>query len=96
MSTALITGFTAKGERVSTLTVLLWWQYGSTFYAVHSGISVCISTFTLLYTPCVAAMAAVKRELEVREPAGVALMQCDRMDSCVYRSIPIFMMAGIG
>jgi len=70
VSTALITGFTAKESVVSTLTVLLG---GDT--APFTAIVFLV--FTLLYTPCVAAIAAVKRELGgARAAAGVVLMQC--------------------
>ncbi|MCI6884743.1 ferrous iron transport protein B [bacterium] len=78
VSTALITGFTAKESVVSTLTVLLGGStaalpglFGTTFNAVV------FLVFTLLYTPCVAAIAAVRRELgSKRAAAGVALLQC--------------------
>lgn len=68
LSTALITGLTAKEAVVSTLTVLT----GATNDAALAGVLGTILTplgaysflvFTLLYMPCVAAMAAVKREL---------------------------------
>ena len=78
VSTALITGFTAKESVVSTLTVLLGGNvaalpalFGSTFNAVV------FLVFTLLYTPCVAAIAAVRREMGgARAAAGVAVLQC--------------------
>ena len=66
-STALITGFTAKEAVVSTLAVLT----GSSMANLPAALSGALSpaaalaflTFTLLYTPCVAAVAAVKREM---------------------------------
>ena len=81
ITTALISGFTAKEAVVSTLTVLL--DTGmSQLPAALSGLftplsAVSFLVFTLLYTPCVAAIAAVKRELgSGAKAAGVALMQC--------------------
>ena len=67
MSTALLTGFTAKEAVVSTLTVLT----GSSMATLPQTLSVALPlpaalaflVFTLLYTPCVAAIAAVKREM---------------------------------
>lgn len=78
---ALITGFTAKEAVVSTLSVLtgtataqLGTVLGSMF-TVRSAASFLI--FTLLYTPCVAAVAAVKRELGSGLKAfGVVVLQC--------------------
>ena len=78
VSTALITGFTAKESVVSTLTVLLGGNvaalpalFGTPFNAVV------FLVFTLLYTPCVAAIAAVRREMGgARAAAGVAVLQC--------------------
>lgn len=60
-STALITGFTAKESVVSTLTVLLGGKAISTMFTAKSAIVFLV--FTLLYTPCVAAISSVKREL---------------------------------
>ena len=67
MSTALLTGFTAKEAVVSTLTVLT----GSSMATLPQTLSgalplpaaLAFLVFTLLYTPCVAAIAAVKREM---------------------------------
>lgn len=75
-STALITGFAAKESVVSTLTVLLG---GST--AALSTLFTPLTAFTflvfaLLYTPCVAAIAAVKNELGPKRAVGVVIMQC--------------------
>ncbi len=78
-STALISGFIAKESVVSTLTVLLESsgavQTVSTLFDTTAAISYLV--FTLLYTPCVAAIAAVKRELNSGiKAAGFALLQC--------------------
>lgn len=75
ISTALITGFMAKESVVSTLTVL----FGSstaltTLLAPLSAASLLV--FCLLYTPCVAAIASVKRELGGKWAAGVVIGQC--------------------
>ena len=62
VSTALITGFMAKESVVSTLTIL----YGSSaaFAAALSPAAAApLLVFCLLYTPCIAAVASVKREL---------------------------------
>ena len=76
VSTALITGFTAKESVVSTLTVLLGSEVAlSSLFTPFT--AVVFLVFTLLYTPCVAAVAAVKRELgSARAAAGVVLLQC--------------------
>jgi len=67
VSTALITGFTAKEAVISTLAVLTGAsiaELGETLHAFFSPLSAfCFLVFTLLYTPCVAAIATVKREL---------------------------------
>ena len=79
--TALITGFSAKEAVVSTLGVLMGTSMEGlevalgTLFTPISAISFLV--FTLLYTPCMAAVAAVKRELESGVLAAcVALMQC--------------------
>ena len=81
VSTALITGFIAKESVISTLGILT--GAGSevtvaalgTLFSTVSALSFLV--FTLLYTPCVAAISAVKRELDSGwKAAGVALSQC--------------------
>ena len=75
ISTALISGFIAKESVVSTLTVL----FGSTgaLMAVVSPLAaLSLLIFCLLYTPCVAAVASVRRELGGRWAAGIVLLQC--------------------
>lgn len=79
--TALITGFTAKEAVVSTMSVLLGTtvaQLDSALASLFTPISaISFLVFTLLYTPCVAAIAAVKRELNSGLlAAGIALLQC--------------------
>ena len=77
ISTALITGFTAKESVVSTLTVLLGGDTRALNMLFTPFTALVFLIFTLLYTPCVAAIAAVKRELGGgRAALGVVLMQC--------------------
>ena len=77
VSTALITGFTAKESVVSTLTVLLGGDTTALATLFTPFTAIVFLVFTLLYTPCVAAIAAVKRELGgAKAAAGVVLMQC--------------------
>ncbi|MCL2237749.1 MAG: ferrous iron transporter B, partial [Treponema sp.] len=67
VSTALITGFSAKEAVISTLAVLTGAniaELGKTLHTFFTPLSAfCFLVFTLLYTPCVAAVATVKREL---------------------------------
>ncbi len=79
--TALITGFTAKEAVISTLGVLMGTSTAALGPALHSLFTpvsaISFLVFTLLYTPCVAAIAAVKRELESGWLAlGVVILQC--------------------
>lgn len=76
ISTALITGFTAKESVVSTLTVLLGGSTKalSTFFTPLTALVFLV--FSLLYTPCVAAIAAVKRELGTLGACSVVVLQC--------------------
>lgn len=81
MVTALISGFTAKEAVVSTLAVLLGTsmaELGSALTAVFTPLTaVSFLVFTLLYTPCVAAVATIRRELGSPLKAfGVVLLQC--------------------
>lgn len=75
ISTALITGFMAKESVVATLSVL----FGSTeaLLGLLTPVSAMgLLVFCLLYTPCVAAIASVKRELGGKWAAGVVVGQC--------------------
>ena len=74
-ATALVAGFMAKEIVASTLSVL----FGSAaeVMAVLSPLAAfCLMVFCLLYTPCVAAIAAVRRELGGRWAAGIVVFQC--------------------
>lgn len=72
--TALITGFVAKESVVSTLTVLVGTGTLAGMFSPFSAIVFLV--FSLLYTPCVAAIAAAKRELGGKWAAGIVIMQC--------------------
>lgn len=79
--TALISGFTAKEAVVSTLSVLMntgTAELGTVLPNIFNGLSaVSFLVFTLLYTPCVAAVATIKKELGSRaKTVGVVFMQC--------------------
>ena len=75
ISTSLVAGFAAKEAVVSTMTVL----FGSTaaLSTVFTQLtSFVFLTFTLLYTPCLAAVGAVKKELGWKWTAAVVVLQC--------------------
>jgi len=71
--TSLISCFMAKESVVSTLEVLF---AGSVQTAITSVAAASLLVFSLLYTPCVAAIASVRRELGVKWAAGVVVWQC--------------------
>ncbi len=71
--TSLVSGFMAKESVVSTLEVLFG---GSVETALSSLASASLLVFSLLYTPCVAAIASVKRELGGRWALLLVLWQC--------------------
>ena len=71
--TSLISGVMAKESVVSTLKILYAGGIGSAMTALTA---ISILVFSLLYTPCVAAIASVKRELGHKWAIGVVLWQC--------------------
>ena len=74
-ATSLISGFVAKESVVSTLEVLLGNASISSLFTMKTAVSFLV--FTLLYTPCIAAVATIRRELNSTvKTAGVVLMQC--------------------
>ena len=74
-ATSLISGFTAKESVVSTLEVLLGGTAIASLFTTRSAVSFLV--FTLLYTPCVAAVATIRRELNSTfKTTLVVLMQC--------------------
>ena len=76
IATSLVGGFLAKESVVSTLSVLI----GSGTDALHSVLSgaaaLSLLVFCLLYTPCAAAIASIKRELGARDAVTVVIFQC--------------------
>lgn len=75
ISTALITGFMAKESVVSTLSIL----FGTTNTLLETITPLAAASlliFCLLYTPCVAAIASIKRELGSKWAAGIVVLQC--------------------
>lgn len=83
ISTALITGFMAKESVVATLSVL----FGTTeaLLASISPVSAAaLLVFCLLYTPCVAAVASIKRELGGKWAAVIAASQCAIAWICAF------------
>ena len=75
ISTALITGFMAKESVVSTLSVLFG-QTAARLGCITPVSAASLLVFCLLYTPCVAAIASIKRELGSRWAVGVVIGQC--------------------
>ena len=71
--TALISGFMAKESVVSTMQVL----FGSGITTVLTPLAAAsMLVFSLIYTPCVAAITSIKRELGLKWAAGVVVWQC--------------------
>ena len=76
VSTALITGFTAKESVVSTFQVLLGGSTATLSSLFTPATALVFLCFSLLYTPCVAAIAAVRRELGRKWSVLVVVSQC--------------------
>ena len=73
IATSLISGFIAKESVVSTMGVL----FGTGIKTILTNLAAaCMLVFSLLYTPCVAAMAAIRRELGSKWMIGVIIWQC--------------------
>lgn len=75
ISTALITGFIAKESVVSTLSIL----FGTTdmlLQTITPLAAAALLVFCLLYTPCIAAIASIRRELGGKWAAGIVILQC--------------------
>ena len=75
ISTALITGFMAKESVVSTLSVLFG-RTAALLGCITPVSAASLLVFCLLYTPCVAAIASIKRELGSKWAVGVVIGQC--------------------
>lgn len=90
ISTALITGFIAKESVVSTLSIL----FGTTI-ALTSLISTkaaaALLVFCLLYTPCIAAIASIRRELGQKWAIGVVILQCAIAWVCAFAMYHLLM-----
>ena len=75
IATSLISGFMAK-ESVVAIMQELFKSVGGVAAALTTLQAICMLVFSLLYTPCVAAVAAIRRELGDAWAAGVVLLQC--------------------
>lgn len=100
VSTALITGFSAKEAVISTLSVLMGTDMenlGAALSAMFTPVSAfSFLVFTLLYTPCVAAIAAIRRELgSGLKAAGIAALQCAIawIAAYLFHSLEMFIIA---
>ncbi len=91
VSTALITGFTAKESVVSTLTVLLGGDVSQIHTLFTPFTAFVFLVFTLLYTPCVAAVATVKREMGSSKAAFLTVVA-----QCVIAWIVAFAVHALG
>ncbi len=92
ISVALVSGFIAKESVVSTLGIL----FPDGVQAMMSTLSAAsLLVFSLLYTPCIAAIASVKRELGTRWAAGVVLWQCAIAWLCALAVRIIGLLAGV-
>lgn len=90
-STALITGFTAKESVVSTLTLLLGGNSSAVTTLFSPFTATVFLVFVLLYTPCVAAIATVKRELGSTRGAVLTVVS-----QCAIAWLVAFVVHGIG
>lgn len=91
IATAVLTGVMAKESVVSTISIL----FGSTaeiLAAVTPAGVMAFLVFCLLYTPCIAAIASIKRELGSKYAAGVVVMQCCIAWIAAFITHTIFMM----
>lgn len=94
ISTALITGFMAKESVVSTLSVLLGSGIKITSILTQLG-AASLLVFCLLYTPCVAAIASIKRELGRKWACFVVVFQCVIAWIMAYITHGIFALIGL-
>ena len=94
ISTALITGFMAKESVVSTLSVLLGSGIKITSILTQLG-AASLLVFCLLYTPCVAAIASIKRELGRKWACFVVAFQCVIAWIMAYITHGIFALIGL-
>ena len=90
ISTALITGFIAKESVVSTLSIL----FGTTTTLtslISTKAAAALLVFCLLYTPCVAAIASIRRELGQKWAIGVVILQCAIAWVCAFAMYHLLM-----
>ena len=92
ISTALITGFIAKESVVSTLTVLVGEGITS---LLTVGAASPLLVFCLLYTPCIAAIASVRRELGGKWAVCMVLMQCAIAWVCACLLRTVLLLLGV-
>lgn len=90
--TSLISGFMAKESLVSTMQIL----FGGTIATAIAPITAAtMLVFCLLYTPCVAAIASIRRELGGKWALGVAFFQCAIAWVVAFIAHAIFLAVGI-
>lgn len=94
ISTALMTGFIAKESVVSTLSVLFKSTEGL-FEILTPAAAAALLVFCLLYTPCVAAIASIKRELGAKWAGVIMLMQCVIAWICAFLVYSLASLCGI-
>ncbi|MBQ6153669.1 MAG: ferrous iron transport protein B [Ruminococcus sp.] len=91
--TSLISGVMAKESVVSTMKIV----YGGGMESAMGALTaISVLVFSLLYTPCVAAIASVKRELGRRWAAGVVVWQCVVAYAVTFLIHIICVLCGIG
>ena len=90
--TSLISGFMAKESIVSTMGIL----FGDTIATALSPTSaITMLVFSLLYTPCVASIASIKRELGGKWAVGVVVWQCTVAWVTAFIARAICLVAGV-
>lgn len=94
ISTSLIAGFMAKESVVSTLSVLIG-SVGELYTILSTSGVLSLLVFCLLYTPCVAAIASIKRELGGRWAMGIVILQCLIAWICAFAVHTICILIGI-
>ena len=93
VTTSLITGFLAKESVVSTLKVLF--PGGTILTAISPVAAASLLVFCLLYTPCIAAVSAIKRELGAKWAAGIVVGQCVIAWLCAYVVHALCLLLGV-
>ena len=93
--TALIAGFMAKETVVSTLSVIFDGT-GALVAALSPAAALSFLVFCLLYTPCVAAIAAIKRELGGKWALGIVFLQCAIAWAVAFASYGVCLLIGLG